>query len=51
MIDLIETEARKLQALADMLMHMEGEPVPKGASDLLDDIAKGLREITKLIPD
>ncbi len=29
MVDRLEKEVRKLQALSDMLMHMEGEPVPK----------------------
>ncbi len=49
MVDRLEKEVRKLQALSDMLMHMEGEPVPKGTSDLLDDIVKGLRESIQLI--
>ena len=50
MRDVLERETKKLQALSEMLMYMEGEPVPKGMTALLDDIANNLGEITKQIP-
>lgn len=48
MTNLLNKEIRKLQAISDMLMYIEGEPVPRGTSYLLDDIAQNLREITSL---